>query len=40
MTTNDKMSWLCSKCGKYQGSGPFYMTSGLLCDKCEKEEKK
>lgn len=32
------ITWICSKCGKYQGNGPFYMTSGLVCDKCEGKE--
>jgi hypothetical protein len=33
-----KITWICSKCHKYQGDGPFYMTSGILCDECEKKE--
>lgn len=34
------ITWICSKCKKYQGDGPFYMTSGLVCDDCKKENLK
>lgn len=34
--SSSSITWICSSCGKYQGDGPFYMTSGLLCDRCKK----